>query len=507
MRSEGIANWNPLAWAKSLAVRRAKGSVWGWDHRTRADNTDKNTVDVASSPLPYETPSLRAATVDDEMSFVDEEEYQAYLDSLKREQDHQTALEMGMMMAVGAPGITKAAKSTSLARKTVTAMSDVVNSQRSVLTAYDLSAPFRQGAILSMNHPTCVPRAYVNMLKAAKSEEAFKKIMEGIKNRENYYIYKNSGLYLADDKDAAEEVFQSIFAKKIPGVNMSERAYNAYLNTLRVDCFDSLINALKTGGELSATGEEVRAIANFVNVATGRGDIGYAQKYAGELSTIFFAPKLMASRIQFLAGQPLYSGSLRTRLIVSGEYGKYLAGLGTLYGLAKLAGGETDWDPRSTTFGKIKFGQNLIDPLAGLGKHAVFASRIITGQFVGASGKPQDIYGDGGRNKWDDVTGRYVRSSLAPLYGTAYTLATGRGIDGLPYKLKDVPYDLLPLSARDVYEQYRDNSVGAATAMSLISIHGGGIDTRVKKVPRMTKAQVKKAIENGEAFDAASLYK
>jgi hypothetical protein len=58
-----------------------------------------------------------------------------------------------------------------------------------------------------------------------------------------------------------------------------------------------------------------------------------------------------------------------------------------------------------------------------------------------------------------------------------------------------------------VYEQYRDNSVGAATAMSLISIHGGGIDTRVKKVPRMTKAQVKKAIENGEAFDAASLYK
>ena len=43
--------------------------------------------------------------------------------------------------------------------------------------------------------------------------------------------------------------------------------------------------------------------------------------------------------------------------------------------------------------------------------------------------------------------------------------------------------------------------------MSLISIHGGGIDTYVKKAPRMTRAQVNKAIENGEAFDAASLYK
>ena len=52
MRKEGIANWNPLAWARSLATRRARGSVWGWDHRTRADNTDQNSVDVVSSALP-----------------------------------------------------------------------------------------------------------------------------------------------------------------------------------------------------------------------------------------------------------------------------------------------------------------------------------------------------------------------------------------------------------------------------------------------------------------------
>ena len=133
--------------------------------------------------------------------------------------------------------------------------------------------------------------------------------------------------------------------------------------------------------------------------------------------------------------------------------------------------------------------------------------RLISGQFVGASGKAESIYDDKGRNNWDDVTGRYIRSTLAPLYGTAYTLAKGRGIDGKPYNVSDVPYDLVPLSARDIYEQYRDNSFGTATAMSLISLHGGGIDTYVKKEPRMTKAQVKKAIENGEAFDAASLYK
>jgi hypothetical protein len=253
--------------------------------------------------------------------------------------------------------------------------------------------------------------------------------------------------------------------------------------------------------------KELEAIANFVNVATGRGNIGAAEKYAEELSTVFFAPKLTASRVQFLAGQPLYGGSLRTRLILSGEYGRYLAGLGTLYGLAVLSGAKVSWDMKSNDYGVIRYAENRINPLSGLGKHAIFAGRLISGQFVGASGKAESIYDDKGRNNWDDITGRYIRSTLAPLYGTAYTLAKGRGIDGKPYNISDVPYDLVPLSARDVYEQYRDNPVGMATAMSLISLHGGGIDTREKKVPRMTKAQVDKAIEQGEPFDAASLYK
>jgi hypothetical protein len=46
-----------------------------------------------------------------------------------------------------------------------------------------------------------------------------------------------------------------------------------------------------------------------------------------------------------------------------------------------------------------------------------------------------------------------------------------------------------------------------ATALSLATLHGAGVDTYEKREPRMTKVQVKKAIEQGEPFDAASLYK
>jgi hypothetical protein len=111
MRKEGIANWTAEARAKSLATRRARGSVWGWDKRARALES------VSSEALTKSLESLeefdasetgiRARSNEDEMSFVDEEEYQELLAAEKRQQDSDRALEMGMMMAVGAPGITK----------------------------------------------------------------------------------------------------------------------------------------------------------------------------------------------------------------------------------------------------------------------------------------------------------------------------------------------------------------------------------------------------------------
>ena len=517
MRKEGIANWNPLAWARSLATRRANGSVWGWNHRTRAENTDQNTVDVVSSPMTYTTtrilepgPSIRARTVEDELTMIPEEDYQLELDRQRMEEMRRHAIEDGMMAAMGSPlgraGSAGSAGKRAL-KKTVEVASDAVNSSRSVVTAYDLSAPFRQGGIVSLTHPSAVPRAYVLMLRAAKSERSAKAVARLLRMRQNYPLYGKSGLHLADSGKEAEEVFKAVFAKKIPGVNMSERAYNAYLNSVRADCFDSLLEALKATGKSQVTQAEMKAIANYINVATGRGSIGAAEKYAKELSTVFFAPKLTASRWQFLFAEPLYQGTARSRMILAGEYGKYLAGLTALYGLAKMSGAEVTWNPQSTDFGKIRYGENRIDPLSGLGKHAVFAARIITGQFEGASGKSESIYDDKGRNNWDDIAERYVRSTLSPLYGTAVTLATGRGIDGKPYDAGALPYDLLPLSVRDIYEQYRQNDPWTATAMSLASLHGAGVDTYEKKVPRMTKEQVKKAIENGEAFDAASLYK
>jgi len=60
-RAEGIANWNEEARAASLAVRRARGSVWGWDKRKRYKpfGEEKDAVDRSLEELSYAAEQAR----------------------------------------------------------------------------------------------------------------------------------------------------------------------------------------------------------------------------------------------------------------------------------------------------------------------------------------------------------------------------------------------------------------------------------------------------------------
>jgi len=61
-RGEGIRNWTPEARAASLATRRARGSVWGWDKRKRAGISDTTTeaFDSSMEALAQDAEKVRA---------------------------------------------------------------------------------------------------------------------------------------------------------------------------------------------------------------------------------------------------------------------------------------------------------------------------------------------------------------------------------------------------------------------------------------------------------------
>jgi hypothetical protein len=220
------------------------------------------------------------------------------------------------------------------------------------------------------------------------------------------------------------------------------------------------------------TSAELRAIANYINVATGRGNLGAFEKHSGALSTVFFAPKLAVSRFEFLFGMPLTAGSGRTRGVIAEQYARYLVGLVVVYGLSRMAGAEVGDDPTSSDAGKIRVGEKTRnDILSGLGQSLVFVSRMAGGVYTTASGKAVDITGPAGKVTEGDVAWRFVRTKLSPLFSANVNLVTGRDVVGEPVTPKDAALDLVvPLVARDVAELYREHQVPTATAEALLSI-------------------------------------
>lgn len=329
------------------------------------------------------------------------------------------------------------------------------------------------------------------MFKALLNEKNRFAVDDSIRNRPNYRLYEQGGLNLTEHGQSLahmEEAYMSHLADtsinvrghNINPVAASERAFTSYLNLTRADTFDLMVSRLTKDGK-KPTPEELKAIGKAVNVFTGRADLGLRENALTGLGTAFFAPRLVVSRFQVLAGQPLYKGSWATRKAVAAEYARFLAGVGTIYALAKTVGADVEYDPRSSEFGKIRFGKTRIDPLGGLSQATVLVSRLATGQTKTASGKINDIRGDhvpyGGSDS-ADVIARFLRTKLNPVVGTGVDIATGKNVVGEKVTAQSVAESaVMPMSFNDIYEAMKEQGIPAGSAMATLSLFGMGLMT------------------------------
>lgn len=357
------------------------------------------------------------------------------------------------------------------------------NTARALMTSFEFSGVLRQGGFIAFGNPVRAAKSIIPMFKAFGSERLSNKINKDILNRDNAPLYAKSGLYLAPvdsvKLSGKEEAYMSKWAEKIPGIRASERAYITFLNKLRADSFDAMIESFTKNGK--PTIKEAKAIAKFVNIATGRGDLGALETASVPLNTLFFAPRYTASRFQLLVGSPLWSGTAKTRYLIAKEYAKYFMGLGLVYLLAKMAGAEVEEDPRSSDFGKIRFGNTRIDILSGLGQTTVISARLITGQTKTGKGKINDIRGDKLKYGQDDsykVATRFLRTKLSPMFGTAVDLMTGKNVVGEKVTATSAALNLsIPITYRDIYDVMIEKGVPTGSALSLLAIFGAGLQT------------------------------
>lgn len=367
---------------------------------------------------------------------------------------------------------------------------------RAFFTAFDLSATLRQGGFISLGHPVMASKLVKTMLKSAWSEAYQLSRQHELLQRENSKngLYTAAGLELLKATGVTlaqmEEAYMGRWIQKIPQMagggflRGSARAYTTFLNELRAEAFDALAFSLTPTGK--PTLEEAKAIATYVNLATGRGKLsGRWQQSAVTLNTIFFAPKYVASRWQLMLGLPFWRGNARTRRLIAGEYARWAIGLGVIYGLYALfhAGDdddEVDFDWRSSSFGKLKFGDTFLDPLSGIAQNTALVGRLVSNETKTASGVTKSLEPGGppGQRNRVDVIWGYIRSKFSPLVGATFSGLAHEDMQGERTNLvREYGRIMVPLTFQDVAETLEEQGLPKGMAISLASILGWGVTT------------------------------
>ena len=351
------------------------------------------------------------------------------------------------------------------------------NAARAIMTSMDLSGMFRQGGLIFLAHPVRSAKAIPDMFRAMMSDQAQSEIHAAILNRPLAPLSAKAKLYLgaidsSEGLTMMEEGLMSRWVGKIPGIRASQRAYVTFLNKLRADSFDAMVEGLGPGGEVTL--KEAQAIAMYINEATGRGMHGTLDNATVLLNTVFFAPRFTFSRFQMLLGHPLWGGeaaggTMRSRKLIAEEYARMFMGVGVVVGVGGLAGGEFSFDPESADFGKIRFGNARLDPLAGIGQTMIFTSRTFGSLYRNVMGEKQTMQADA-------FITRFFRSKLSPMTGTAWTLVSGKNAIGQKQTPTETLSNLaIPMTFSDIYEVYKENNIPEATILSLLTIGGMGL--------------------------------
>jgi len=244
-----------------------------------------------------------------------------------------------------------------------------------------------------------------------------------------------------------------------------------------------------------ATPAEDQAIASFVNIATGRADLGRYEASAVNLATVFFSPKYTVSRFQLLTGaltRTSLKSDNRAKKMVAKEYARALTGMGLLYLMVAMVRElwpdddeenrpEVSIDATSSEFGKIRFGDRRLDPLFGLSQTAVFMTRLeesMRSNIVGWMGGREFYKGKRAPQAvWD-----FQRGKFAPVVSAALNLAAGENMVGEDVTPGSVAWDSsTPMAYNDIYKVMKEEGMPTNIALSLLTFWGMGLQTYHKK--------------------------
>ena len=330
---------------------------------------------------------------------------------------------------------------------------NVASFPRSMLATLDMSYALRQALLPSIAHPKIAANAFGKAFKSFLSQNSYDAIDLDLKNHPDRPDFDKYGIYFSSidaELGQREEFFMSTLAEKLPGVLRSERNMVTGLNLLRAGLMSDFL-----GKHPNASEEAKHAYARYVNIATGRGDLGKLTGAGEALASAFFAPRFAVSRIQVpyeaiaaFAKHPELRGELGK------QWGALLTtGLGVLW-LGSMAGASVGLDPDDSDWGKLVIGGNKhIDLWGGTQQPMRLLVKALKGMATGDGDSLKDI-------------GRFLRYKLAPSVALVSEQQTGKdaigrkvephalGID-MPWRAASLLNSVTPLIIQSAVEAVR----------------------------------------------------
>ncbi len=366
-------------------------------------------------------------------------------------------------------------------------LTEALNLQRSLWLGADFPPLLRQGLFFTLGHPLKAIKALRESATAFKSKEAAHGLELDLQNHPDYENARAAGLQFSNPDgplSSHEEAFRSSLISKVPVFSGLERWHSAFMNTVRLQYFESMKRTLTKDG--TGTPAEQKIIADAANIFTGRGNMYGAESAVGALSMVFTSPRYVASRFEALLGTPLWSGNMATRKAIAKEYARSALGLTALLGAAYLANKagldmDTELDWRSSDFGKIRVGNTRLDPYGGVQQALVFLARMGTGKTKTLTGQVRNIRNSEGeplrfgQDDAADTAFRFFRGKMAPVPGALLDVSAGRNMVGEPVTPARGAVRLItPLSVSDIYEAFGDLGIPRGAAVSIWALFGGG---------------------------------
>jgi len=419
-----------------------------------------------------------------------------------------TPAEASLLQRHFGSGLVKAATSKlPLSYKALNIIFDIANIPRATLASFDLSFPLRQGGILLPGHPKAWGKSFWRMLKTAipgrKGEEYARYFEDMAANSRYAQLRDMAGLDVTEwgmpNPMAREELFMSTLAEKIPGIRWSERTFTTMSNQLRINIFDDIARQWEAAGiTWENNASSYTQLARFLNHATGRGTLG-GKALANAVTTTqgrwtigispkvlnatFFSPKYQISRPQLIYDAFVSLTNPVARKVIIGDLVKWVGtGMVGLYLLNQIPGVTVETDPRSSDFGKVKYGKTRYDYWSGFQQMARLVAQVITAQ--GKTTGTKKVYNLNRKQ----VIERFIRMKMSPAAGLIWDVLEGVSPMGerLAYNPLTEPFAIteqalrrvIPLVIQDIYDAARLQGLDASFPVtSTTAFFGVGVQT------------------------------